>query len=53
MARNKHEQIQYLMKRRVSGMSDNDFNKELWRLYYLGFDDGRNYYVPTMDVREG
>lgn len=51
MARNKYEQIDYLMKRRVSGMSSRDFNKELIRLYNIGFNDGRSYYVPTMDVR--
>lgn len=52
MARNKDEQIQYLTKRRVSGMSDKDFKKELERLYNIGFDDGRNYYIPTMSIRD-
>lgn len=51
MARNKKEQILYLTKRRVSGMSDKDFQEELERLYYIGFDDGRNYDIPTMSIR--
>ena len=47
MARNKSEQIAYLLKRRNSGMSDKDFLKELETLYNIGFDDGRSYYLPT------
>lgn len=52
MARNKQEQILYLTKRRVSGMSDRDFIEELEHLYNIGFDNGRNYYIPTMDIRD-
>lgn len=52
MARNKNEQIAFLLKRRNSGMSQIDFKKELERLYQLGFDEGRDYYTPTMSVRE-
>lgn len=52
MARNKQEQILYLTKRRVSGMSDKDFITELERLYEIGFDDGRNYSIPTMSIRD-
>lgn len=52
MARNKYKQIEYLMKRRVSGMSNKDFMEELERLYNIGFDDGRNYDIPTMSVRD-
>lgn len=52
MSRNKNEQIAYLLKRRNSGMSQQDFTKELERLYQLGFDEGRDYYIPTMSVRE-
>lgn len=52
MARNKQEQILYLTKRRVSGMSNLDFIKELEYLYEIGFDEGRNYHIPTMDIRD-
>lgn len=52
MARNKNEQIAFLLKRRNSGMSQIDFKKELERLYQLGFDERRDYYTPTMSVRE-
>lgn len=51
MARNVQEQIAYLMKRRKSGMSNADFQKELERLYNLGFEDGRDYDIPTASIR--
>lgn len=51
MARNKQEQILYMLKRRRGGMSDADYIKELERLYELGFNDGRNYDIPTMSIR--
>lgn len=52
MARNKYEQIAYILKRRIGGMSDKDYKKELERLYDLGFEDGRDYYIPTMSIRD-
>jgi hypothetical protein len=52
MARNVHEQIVYLMKRRKGGMSNADFQKELERLYDLGFEDGRGYDIPTASIRD-
>lgn len=52
MARNKQEQIAYLTKRRRGGMSDKDYMSELERLYNLGFEDGRNYDVPTSSIRD-
>jgi len=52
MARNKIEQIAYLQKRRYSGMSVNEYEKELERLYQLGFDEGRDYYTPTLSIRD-
>ena len=52
MARNKNEQIAFLLKRRNSGMNQQDFMKELERLYQLGFDEGRDYDIPTMSVRD-
>ena len=48
MARNKTEQINYLMKRRNSGMSDSDYEKELRKLYELGIYDAQHSYWPTM-----
>ena len=52
MARNKNEQIAYLLKRRHGGMSENDFKKELETLYQIGFEEGRDYDIPTMSVRD-
>ena len=52
MARNVQEQIDYLMKRRKGGMSNADFQKELERLYNLGFEDGRDYDIPTASIRD-
>lgn len=51
MARNKEEQINYLLKRRHGGMSQQDFKKELEYLYNLGCLDERGYYIPTMSIR--
>ena len=51
MSRNKTEQLNYLIKRRNSGMSDDDYEKELNYLYELGYNNGRNYYIPTMSIR--
>ena len=42
MARNIEEQITYLLKRRISGMSNEDYEKELRYLYVLGCDYGRD-----------
>lgn len=52
MARNKEEQIAYLLKRRKSAMSQQDFKKELEVLYDLGCLDERGYHIPTMSIRE-
>lgn len=52
MARNKEEQIAYLIRRRNSGMSASDFKKELEYLYQIGVYDGRDYYIPTMSTRD-
>ena len=52
MARNKQEQIAYILKRRNGGMSARDFERELERLCDLGFEDGRDYDIPTMSIRD-
>ena len=52
MARNKEEQINYLLKRRQSAMSQQDFKIELEYLYDLGFLDGRGYHIPTHNIRD-
>ena len=52
MARNKDEQIAFLLKRRNSGMSASDYKKELEILHQIGFDEGRDYDIPTMSVRD-
>ena len=51
MARNKEEQIAYLIRHRNSGMSSSDFKKELEYLYEIGVYEGRDYYIPTMSTR--
>ena len=43
MARNGIEQVNYLIKRRKSGMSNADFKNELFYLYELGLKDGINF----------
>ena len=48
MARNYTEQINYLMKRRNSGMSNSDYETELRKLYELGIYDAQHSYWPTM-----
>ena len=50
MARNKVEQIAFLIRRRNSGMSASDFKKELEYLYETGVYEGRDYYIPTMST---
>ena len=50
MSRNHREQINYLMKRRNSGMSDKDYESELKKLYELGQYDGKHEYWPTMEL---
>lgn len=53
MARNKQEQINYLIKVRRGkhgGMSDKDFRIQLENLYNLGVNDGINYNCLPEDI---
>lgn len=43
MTRNVTEQINYLLKRRKSGMSNADFKNELFYLCELGFKEGKEW----------
>ena len=55
MARNKNEQINYLLKVRRGkhgGMSDADYRQQLQNLFELGFEEGRTYQVITQFVNE-
>lgn len=56
MARNRNEQVNYLMKVRRGkhgGMSDKDYSKEPGKLFSLGYEEGMNYdnTLPTDLVR--
>ena len=54
MARNRYEQINYLIKVRRGkhgGMSDRDFRDQLEKLYSLGVEEGRNSDLPTDSIR--
>lgn len=55
MARNKYEQINYLLKVRRGkhgGMSDVDYRQQLQFLFELGFEEGRTYQAIQQFLNE-